>query len=570
MIDARHGPRVTARGVRFCTWAPLHERLTLRVSSRELPMRREPDGWFHVDVEGEGAGARYAFVLPDGRVLPDPASRRQPEGVHAPSEVFDAGRYRWEHEFAGLRRDALVFYELHVGTFTEAGTFAEAAKRLPDLVDLGVTCVELLPIQPFPGNRNWGYDGVFPFAVHEAYGGPEELQRFVDRAHGLGLAVCLDVVYNHLGPEGNYLPAFGSWFTDRHQSPWGQGLDLDGPRSAPVRDFLVGAAVQWVRDFRVDVLRLDAVHAIQDDSPRHLVGSICDEVAAVARETRREIHVVAESDLEDRKVVEPAPSGWGCSAMWSDDFHHALHAMLTGERDAFFVDFGDPEHLARVLREGFRFQGERSAYRKKPRGTPTAGLAPSRFVVFAQNHDQVGNRPHGERLARLVPPEALPAIAALTCLAPGLPLIFMGEEYGETRPFQYFTSHGDPALAKAVSEGRRAEFIAKAGGEEIPDPQASSTFERSRLGHRRDGDHGALRGVYRELLRTRARNAAVLGARWPDVRREGRAFRLVWPGALALEVNLGPDPALGLGPWEWRVEEARPAEPASPEQRTAP
>jgi maltooligosyltrehalose trehalohydrolase len=256
--------------------------------------------------------------------------------------------------------------------------------------------------------------------------------------------------------------------------------------------------------------------------------------------------------------------------MWSDDFHHALHAMLTGERDAFFVDFGEPEHLARVLREGFRFQGEPSKYRKKPWGTPTAGLEPSRFVVFAQNHDQVGNRPHGERLASLVPPEALPAIAAITCLAPGLPLLFMGEEYGETRPFQYFTSHGDPALAKAVSEGRRAEFIAKAGGEDIPDPQEPATFERSRLSHRRDGDHGALRRVYRELLRTRARHAAVLAAHWPDVRREARAFRLVWPGALKLEVNLGPEPALGLGPWEWRVEEARPAEPASPEQRTAP
>jgi maltooligosyltrehalose trehalohydrolase len=518
-------------------------------------MQRTGDGWFEAEVEGARDGTRYAFMLPDGRTLPDPASRRQPDGVHDASAVFDPSRHAWAHRFAGAPLESLVFYELHVGTFTEQGTFDAAAERLPDLVDLGVTCVELLPIQPFPGERNWGYDGVFPFAVHEPYGGPEALQRFVDRAHGLGLAVCLDVVYNHLGPEGNYLPAYGEWFTDRHKSPWGQGLELDGAGAAPVRSFLVGAAVQWVRDFRVDALRLDAVHAIQDDSPRHLVGEICDAVAAVARETGRRIHVVAESDLEDRNVVDPPPRGWGCSAMWSDDFHHALHAMLTGERDAFFADFGRPEHLARVLREGFRFQGEHSAFRKKRWGTPTAGLAPSRFVVCAQNHDQVGNRPHGERLAQLLPREALPALAAVTCLAPGLPLLFMGEEYGELQPFQYFTSHGDPALAKAVSEGRRAEFIAKAGGKEVPDPQAEGTFERSRLTHRRDGAHGALRQVYRELLRCRARHAQVMGARWPEVRHEGRAFHVEWPGELALEVNLGPGPAMGLPPWGWRVDE---------------
>jgi maltooligosyltrehalose trehalohydrolase len=326
-----------------------------------------------------------------------------------------------------------------------------------------------------------------------------------------------------------------------------------------VRSFLVGAAVQWVRDFRVDVLRLDAVHAIQDDSPRHLVAEICDAVAAVGKETGRTIHVVAESDLQDRKVVEPPPAGWGCSAMWADDFHHALHALLTGEREAFFVDFGDPEHLARTLREGFRFQGERSRFRKKAWGTSTRGLEPSRFVFCAQNHDQVGNRPHGERLSSLLPADALPAIAAITCLAPGLPLLFMGEEYGEPNPFQYFTSHEDPALARAVTEGRRAEFIAKAGGREVPDPQDPATFERSRLSHRRDGRHGALRDVYRELLRLRARHAEVIGTRWPEVRHEGRAFRIEWPGALAAEVNLGPVAAMGLPPWGWRVEEAQPS-----------
>jgi maltooligosyltrehalose trehalohydrolase len=322
-----------------------------------------------------------------------------------------------------------------------------------------------------------------------------------------------------------------------------------------VRAFLVEAAVQWVRDFRVDVLRLDAVHAIKDDSERHLVAAICEAVGEVAREGGRAIHVVAESDLEDRKVVDPPPRGWGCSAMWADDFHHALHAMLTGEREAFFVDFGEPEHLARTLAAGFRFQGEPSAFRKARWGTPTRGLVPSQFVFCAQNHDQVGNRPHGERLSQLVPPEALPAVAAITCLSPGLPLLFMGEEYGELRPFQYFTSHGDPALAKAVTEGRRAEFIARAGDEEIPDPQDPATFERSRLSHRRDGQHGALRTAYKDLLRIRARHAEVIGARWPEVRHEGRAFHVEWPGVLTLEVNLGSEPAMGLPAWGWRVEE---------------
>ncbi|HEX4934423.1 MAG TPA: hypothetical protein VFV33_14640, partial [Gemmatimonadaceae bacterium] len=330
-------------------------------------------------------------------------------------------------------------------------------------------------------------------------------QRFVDAAHGAGLSVCLDVVYNHMGPEGNYLREFGPYFTSRHRSPWGDGLNFDGEDAGPVRAFMIEAAVQWIRDFHVDALRLDAVHAIQDDSPRHLVAELSAAVHAAAKEQGRAGHIIAESDLNDRKLVEPPPDGWGVSTVWADDLHHAVHALLTGEDASFYQDYGGPEHVVKALEEGFVLQGDHSAFRGKPHGTPTDGLSPSRFVVCAQNHDQVGNRPHGERLSVLVPTDALPAIAALTTLGSGLPMIFMGEEYGETRPFLYFTSHDDPDLARAVSEGREKEFIA-AGEKEVPDPQDARTFEASRLSHRRDGAHGALRETYRALLAMRRKH----------------------------------------------------------------
>jgi maltooligosyltrehalose trehalohydrolase len=553
MSARRHGPEVLSGAVRFELWAPSPELVSVRVEGRDHPLVREAGDWWTAEVPGARAGDRYAFVLPDGRALPDPASRRQPDGVHGPSQVWDPRRHAWRHAFAGRPLHELVFYELHVGTFTEQGTLDAAAERLGDVAALGATCVELLPLQPFPGARNWGYDGVSLHAVHEAYGGPDALQRFVDRAHGLGLAVCLDVVYNHLGPEGNYLAVWGPYFTDRHESPWGDGVNYDGPDARPVRDYALQAALSWVRDFRADALRLDAVHAIPDDSPRHLVGELCDQVAAFTRESGREIHVVAESDLEDRKVVDPPPGGWGCSAMWADDFHHAVHALLTGERRSFFVDYGGVEALRRALAEGFAFQGEPSKYRKKPWGTPTTGLSPSRFVFCLQNHDQVGNRPNGERLASLVPRAALFPTATLLALGPGLPLLFMGEEYGEDRPFLYFTSHGDPALAKAVSEGRKAEFIAE-GAESVPDPQDEDTFARSRLTHRRDGAHGELWRHWQAMLALRRKHGRVIAGGWPKVTVDGRALTLDHPG-LRVAVNLSDAPAGGLPPWGWSVRE---------------
>jgi maltooligosyltrehalose trehalohydrolase len=554
MAARTHGPTVLPGGVRFDVWAPRLDGLSVRIGGVDHPLRRAEGGWFTAEVAGAGDGTRYALVLPDGRVRPDPATRRQPDGVHGESQVFDARRNAWrEGAWAGLRQEALTFYELHVGAFTPAGTLDGAAAHLPDLVDLGVSCVELMPVQPFSGERNWGYDGVHLYAVHEAYGGPEALMRFVERAHALGLAVCLDVVDNHLGPEGNYLPELGPYLTDRHRSPWGDGLYYDGPDSGPVRAFMVGAARQWIRDFHLDALRLDATHAIADDSPRHLVADICDALRGEGRAAGRRVHVVAEDDRNDRKVLDPPPRGWGASAVWADDLHHALHALLTGERARFLADYGAPGDVARALGEGFVYHGQRSRYRGAPHGTDTRGLAPARFVTCLQNHDQVGNRPHGERLSSLVPWDALRPLSTLVVLGSGLPLLFMGEEYGEPNPFLYFTSHSDPALAKAVSAGRKSEFIAM-GADDVPDPQDPATFLRSRLSHRRDGRHGALREYYRRLLALRRAHEDLIAARWPEVEVDGTAFTMRRPG-LVVRANLGPAPAGGLPAWGVAIDE---------------
>ncbi|HZW88813.1 MAG TPA: malto-oligosyltrehalose trehalohydrolase [Myxococcaceae bacterium] len=541
----RHGVCRHEDGLRLAVWAPRTERLQLSLRGKLQPLAQAPDGWWTADLPRLPSGTPYALVFPDGRVRPDPAARAQEKDVHGPSAVFDPAEFRWtDGGWSGVPLEALAFYELHVGTFTEEGTLDGAAARLPELVDLGITCVELMPVQPFGGVRNWGYDGVLLHAVHGAYGGPAALQRFVDRAHALGLGVCLDVVYNHLGPEGNYLGEFGPYTTSRHRSPWGDGMNYDGPESGPVRGYMVQAARSWVEDFHVDALRLDAVHAIVDDSQFHLVQEIA---GSVHQASGGRAWVIAESDLNDRRVVDPPPTGWGCDAAWADDFHHAVHALLTGERSAFYADFGEPEDLARALEHGFVYQGQPSRFRQRPHGTSTVGLLPRQFVTCLQNHDQVGNRPTGERIASLVPREALEPLATLLLLGPGLPLLFMGEEHGETRPFLYFTSHTDPELGKAVSEGRRAEFIAEA--KEVPDPQAERTFRDSRPA--RSGDQ-ALRAHYRQMLAVRRRYRQVIASSWPRVRREGRAYRLERPG-LTVTVNLGAEPALGLPAWGWEV-----------------
>ena len=488
---------------RFRVWAPHAARLEVRIEgSGTFPLAAETDGYLTATVPGVGAGARYVYRFPDGRERPDPASLLQPDGVHGPSEVVDLPALAPRTRPKRRPLEQLVFSEIHLGTFTAGGTADTAATALPLLAEAGFTAVEVMPVAAFPGARNWGYDGAAPFAAHAAYGGPAALARFVDKAHAQGLAAFLDVVYNHLGPEGNYLGEFGPYFTSRHKTPWGDALDFSLP---PVRRYFVENALRWVAAAGggFDGLRLDAVHGIVDDTEArggvHILREINDAVQAEAKETGRLLHVIAESDLNEARLVEEPPRGLGLAAAWADDFHHALHVALTSERSGYYQDFAPPageplEALATSLREGWVFKGQRSAHRKKPHGTPAAHLPGRRFVSFAQNHDQIGNRARGERLTQLTSPGGVRVASALVALAPSLPLFFMGEEWGAQEPFQYFVSHGDPALVESVRKGRRKEF--KAFSEfatvEIPDPQAEETFLHGRLDwSARDGAAGA-------------------------------------------------------------------------------
>jgi maltooligosyltrehalose trehalohydrolase len=477
-------------------------------------LRSGTGGYFTGVTRGQ-AGLRYFYLLDGERRRPDPASRALPDGVHGPSEVVDTGAFVWSDTgWRGLPLKAMVIYELHVGTFTPEGTFDAVIPRLAQLRELGVTAVELMPVASFPGRRNWGYDGVGLFAPQRSYGGPAALQRLVDACHARGLAVVLDVVYNHLGPEGNYLADFGPYFTDRYATPWGQAVNYDGEDARGVRDFVIGNALYWVREFHIDGLRLDAIHGIFDASPVHILRELNDAVQRLARRLGRIVPVVAESDLNDRRVIDPVrKGGYGLAGQWSDDFHHALHTLLTGERNGYYEDFGSLNHLARAYTDGFVYSGQLSSFRKRPHGTAARDLPPERFVVCSQNHDQVGNRAQGDRLSSLVDFEALKLAATATLLSPYAPLLFMGEEYGERAPFLFFTDFGDPALQEAVSRGRQEEFTAFGWAGEIPDPQALPTFVRSKLNWdlRSQEPHRRLWEFYRTLLGLR-RMHPVLGA----------------------------------------------------------
>jgi maltooligosyltrehalose trehalohydrolase len=501
----------------FRVWAPRCRTVEVVVDGRRPEALRETEeGVFAHALGGVSDGARYRYRLDGTRYRPDPVSRLQPEGIHGPSAVVDPGRFTWTDEaFRGHALADLVLYELHVGTFTAQGTFEAIIPHLPKLVDLGVTAIELMPVAEFPGSRNWGYDGVHLYAPQSTYGGPRGLRRLVDACHAAGLSVILDVVYNHLGPEGNYLADFGPYFTDRHQTPWGMAIDFDGPDAAGVRRHVIDNARYWVREFHVDGLRLDAIHAIHDTSPVHILSEVADTVRAEAARLGRPGHIIAESHDNDRNLVLPrAAGGTGLDAVWSDDFHHALHARLTGDRAGYYADFGSSAHLERAIAEGFAYQGEPSRYWGRPRGTPSADLGGERLVICLQNHDQVGNRAEGERLGALVSFEALKMAAALLFVTPGLPLLFMGEEYGETAPFQFFTSFLDPELAEAVRVGRQQEFKRFAWEGTIPDPGKPSTFVRSRLNHSlaTAPRHRELREYYRRWLAIRRTHPA-LGSR---------------------------------------------------------
>jgi len=493
----------------FLVWAPMAKRVDLLIvapEERRLPLSRVDRGYFHGVVEGVEPGALYFYVIDNHKSRPDPASRFQPQGVHGPSQVVDC-RFPWEdNSWTGLRLRDYIIYEIHTGCFTPEGTFDAMAGHLDELLDLGITAIELMPVGQFPGGRNWGYDGTYPFAVQNTYGGPDGLKRLVNACHQKGLAVVLDVVYNHLGPEGNYLGDFGPYFTDRYRTPWGMALNFDGAESDEVRRYFIENALYWVRECHIDALRLDALHAVIDQSPYPFVAELAAVIHKEAFLHNRPWRLMAESDLNDIRHIRPQElGGYGLDAHWNDDFHHVLHTLLTGEQTGYYQDFCQFEQIAKAFREGFVYSGQYSVYRRRRHGSSSRDIASHRFVVFAQNHDQIGNRLQGDRLSSLVSLESLKLAAGAVILSPFIPLLFMGEEYGETAPFQYFVNHSDADLIEAVRKGRAGEFSAFNWTGEPPDPQAEETFQRSKLRHklRRDGEHVVLFRFYRELLQLR-------------------------------------------------------------------
>jgi maltooligosyltrehalose trehalohydrolase len=476
-----------------------------------LSMVKGEAGWWTVDAPFMQHGVDYAFRVNEEGPFPDPRSPWQPGGVHGPSRWVDHARFAWTD--AGWQQAPLasaVMYELHVGTFTPEGTFDSTIGRLDYLAALGVTHVELMPVAEFSGNRGWGYDVVDLYAPHHAYGGPDALKRLVDACHQRGLAVLLDVVYNHLGPCGNYLDRFGSYFTDRYKTPWGEAVNLDGPESDEVRRFFIDNALMWLCDYHVDGLRIDAVHSIIDTSAIHFLEQLACEVKGLEARLSRHVVIIAESDLNDPRVIHrPEVGGFGLDAQWNEDFHHALHAVLTGERNGYYCDFGRLSDLAKVLSKGLVYDGRYSAYRRRRHGRPATGLPGHRFIGFLQNHDQVGNRAAGERTSHLLSPGQLKIGAALVLTAPFIPLLFQGEEWGASSPFLYFTNHEDPELGEAVRRGRYEEFASFGwSADEIPDPQAKETFQRSKLDWEEVArePHAGLLEWHRKLIGLRRRS----------------------------------------------------------------
>ncbi len=479
-------------------------------------MQSQVPGVFEAVAPEARAGADYYLILEGEKRRPDPRSRHQPLGVHGPSRVVDPQAFPWsDASWRGRPLKSSVFYELHVGTFTREGTFDAVISRLDHLVDLGVTAVEIMPVAEFPGQRNWGYDGVHLFAPQSSYGGPDGLRRLVDACHARSLAMVLDVVYNHLGPEGNYLGEFGPYFSDRYKTPWGDALNFDGPDSDPVRGHFIDNALFWVREYHLDALRLDAVHGIFDFSARHVLEELRAEIGSLSEELGRSAHVIAESDLNDVRVIAPPErGGWGHDAQWSDDFHHAARALLTGEKRAYFADFGSVDDLRKAMVEGFVHDGRYSSYRRRRHGNSAADRPGEQFVVCLQNHDQIANATQGARLAALVEASRLRVGAALLACSPTLPLLFQGEEWGTTTPFYYFVSHRDLGLIDAVRRGRRAEhedFFAAEGGsrtgpaQEFADPADPATFEACRLdwGEARGVENAQLLGLHKALFELR-------------------------------------------------------------------
>ncbi len=547
------GAEMQDDGVRFRLWAPGAEQVALCLDERELPMQAESEGWFQLSAEA-APGSLYRYRIDGGSYVPDPASRCNPQDVHGPSEVVDPSAFDWQdQDWRGRPWEEVVVYELHVGSFSAEGDFAAVERRLDALAELGVTAIELMPLADFPGRRNWGYDGVLPFAPDGAYGRPDELKRLVQAAHARGLMMFLDVVYNHFGPEGNYLHVYApQFFTERHQTPWGAAINFDGKHSRAVREFFIHNALYWLEEYHFDGLRFDAVHAVRDDSHP----DIFEELAERVRDgpgSERHVHLVLENDANTARYLRD-----GYDAQWNDDIHHAYHVLLSGEQDGYYRDYADQPlwRLGRCLTEGFAYQGEPSAYRDgEPRGEPSTDLPATRFVDFLQNHDQIGNRAFGERLTELAAPEALRAATAILLLAPSPPLLFMGQEWGSRQRFPFFCDFG-PELAQAVTEGRRREFerferfrdpIVR---DTIPDPSDPATFEAAVLDwHARDeAEYRDWLRLHRELLGRRQRR---LMPRLKGMGAESR-FELLDMSGCILPADLSPptcrvgDPAANL------------------------
>jgi maltooligosyltrehalose trehalohydrolase len=533
--------------MRYGVWAPDAANVEVAAGGRRYAMT--PDvrhGWW----TGEGEGEDYGFVLDGEGPFPDPRSPWQPDGVHGLSRTYDHGRFAWtDGAWRGRPLAGSVLYELHTGTFTPEGTFDSAIERLDHLVDLGVDTVELMPVAAFPGKHGWGYDGVALWAVHDPYGGPEGLKRFVDACHGRGLGVVLDVVYNHLGPSGNYLGRYGPYFTDAHQTPWGPAVNLDRPGSDEVRAFIVENALMWLRDYHLDGLRLDAVHALQDERALHILEELAVAVDGLRAQTGRDMALVAESDLGDpRLVTSREAGGYGLDAQWNDDFHHAVHAALTGERQGYYGDFGSMDALAKTMTRVFFHDGTWSSFRGRSHGRPVDPLRTPghRFLGFIQNHDQVGNRATGDRISAALSPGLLKVGAGLLLTSPFTPMLFMGEEWGAGTPWCFFTDHVEPELARAVSEGRRREFATHGwASEDVPDPQAPETFRRSLLDwdEREKPPHRELLEWYRALIALRRSCPELTDTRLTEVSaRHGDAWIVVYRGSVRIAANLGAEP----------------------------
>ncbi|MFL6414993.1 MAG: malto-oligosyltrehalose trehalohydrolase [Bryobacteraceae bacterium] len=506
----------------FQVWAPLAESMAVQIGTKRIAMQPGERGWWQTSVAEANAGTDYFFVIDDGDPKPDPRSAWQSEGVNGPSRVVDHSRFRWtDKNWQARPLASAIIYELHIGTLTPEGTFAAAIQKIPYLLDLGVTHIEIMPVNEFSGPWGWGYDGVDLYAPHHQYGTPDDLKALINACHEQGMAVLLDVVYNHFGPVGNYLSSFGPYYTEKHKTPWGAAVNLDSNGSHEVRRFFIDNALMWLRDYHFDGLRLDAVHAFVDNSAFHFLEELSRDVEALSSQVGKHFVLIAESDLNDPRIVTSREAGgYGIDAQWCDEFHHALHSVLTGEQNGYYEDFGTFEYLGKAIKNGYVYDGGYSKHRDRYFGRSPVHLSGHHFVVFTQNHDQVGNRAQGDRLSQLVNTGRQKIAAALMFTSPFIPMLFMGEEYSASTPFQYFAQHEDKELARLVSEGRRNEF--KAFGwkpEEVPDPQAEETFRRSKLdwNETEDGEHGAMLRWYKDLIALRKSTSSLTDGRRDQV-----------------------------------------------------